>query len=155
MNVVDDREVMGKQELQTNQRTSPSCQVTSVKGMNSSIRTTMTMNYRSEGKSYLLQTSPMISMLLLQMACNIFSPCGAPDQCPCLESHLQVPRRNARSLPHVTRAPNPYEISSIQRSQIDNRVIPSHIVVPSEEWRALFGTRFKNFRKVSFPPYQF
>lgn len=58
-------------------------------------------------------------------------------------------RRDARYLPHVTRAPNPYEIDTPQPAQEDVHEIPNHITLPSEEWRTVFENRFKNFRKVS------
>jgi len=58
-------------------------------------------------------------------------------------------RRDARYLPQVTRVANPFEKEDPNSLQQDNRVIPSHTILPSEEWRALFETRFKNFRKAS------
>ncbi|KAF5388052.1 hypothetical protein D9615_000568 [Tricholomella constricta] len=61
--------------------------------------------------------------------------------------YLFTVRRDARHLPHVTRVANPFETGIPQPSQTDNRVIPEHISLPSEEWLSLFETRFKNFRK--------
>jgi hypothetical protein len=58
-------------------------------------------------------------------------------------------RRDARYLPHVTRVANPFETANANPPQEDNRVIPSHITLPSEKWRALLEIRFKNFRKAS------
>ena len=57
-------------------------------------------------------------------------------------------RRDARYLPHVTRATNPFEKEEPGPVQ-DNRVIPGHTTLPSEEWRMLLVTRFRNFRQVS------
>ncbi|GLB33990.1 putative survival motor neuron (SMN) interacting protein 1 (SIP1) [Lyophyllum shimeji] len=60
--------------------------------------------------------------------------------------YLFTVRRDARQLPHVTRASNPYEVEEPQAVPSE-RVIPKHPSLPSEEWRSLFETRFKNFRK--------
>ncbi|KAG5732040.1 hypothetical protein E4T56_gene18750 [Termitomyces sp. T112] len=61
--------------------------------------------------------------------------------------YLFTVRRDARSLPHVKRVENPYESSTPLSPKNDDRVIPNHISLPSEKWRATFETRFKNFRK--------
>lgn len=58
-------------------------------------------------------------------------------------------RRDARYLPQVTRVANPFEKEEPDTVQRDNRVIPTFITLPSEEWRVLLVTRFRNFRKVS------
>src|ERR1700733_7803407 len=61
--------------------------------------------------------------------------------------HIPYYRRDARHLPHVTRVLNPFEKEdSVQH---DDRVLPSHTTLPSEEWRVLLGTRFRNFRQAS------
>ncbi|RDB22542.1 hypothetical protein Hypma_009989 [Hypsizygus marmoreus] len=61
--------------------------------------------------------------------------------------YLFTVRRDARYLPHVTRVANPYEIASPQPSRSDTRTIPSHINLPSEEWRSIYEARFRNFRR--------
>lgn len=58
-------------------------------------------------------------------------------------------RRDARHLPHVTRVANPFEKEEPPNPIQDNRVIPSHTILPSEEWRIILVTRFRNFRQVS------
>ncbi|KAF8076590.1 hypothetical protein FPV67DRAFT_423301 [Lyophyllum atratum] len=61
--------------------------------------------------------------------------------------YLFTVRRDARYLPHVTRVMNPYEIDPLAEvPRTDNRVIPKHLTLPSEEWRSIFEARFKNFR---------
>ncbi|KAG6854901.1 hypothetical protein C0991_012091 [Blastosporella zonata] len=61
--------------------------------------------------------------------------------------YLFTVRRDARYLPHVTRVANPYETELSLPPKPDNRIIPKHLSLPSEEWRAIFELRFKNFRK--------
>ncbi|KAI0650217.1 hypothetical protein C8Q79DRAFT_900011 [Trametes meyenii] len=69
--------------------------------------------------------------------------------------YLFTVRRDARLLPHVTRAPNPYEAPEPAAaaplpgpSQTKARTD----VLPSEEWQEMFLKRFKNFRKNSVQP---
>ncbi|CAK5275480.1 unnamed protein product [Mycena citricolor] len=65
--------------------------------------------------------------------------------------YLFTVRRNARSLPHITRAPNPYEIPERPRPSSD--VLPAvNPELPSTEWREVFETRFRNFRKNIHQP---
>ncbi|KAG6821549.1 hypothetical protein H0H93_000058 [Arthromyces matolae] len=67
--------------------------------------------------------------------------------------YLFTVRRDARNLPHVTRAANPYEEPQPPLNlKADSRTLPEHISLPSEEWRSLFETRFKNFRKNACQP---
>ncbi|KAG6812991.1 hypothetical protein H0H92_014922 [Tricholoma furcatifolium] len=61
--------------------------------------------------------------------------------------YLFTVRRDARQLPHVTRAVNPYESEVSSSSKTDDRLLSKPIPLPSEEWRSLFETRLKNFRK--------
>ncbi|KAF8631586.1 hypothetical protein AX15_002336 [Amanita polypyramis BW_CC] len=60
--------------------------------------------------------------------------------------YLFMVRRDARSLPDVSRAANPYEVPNRSPSTLDN-FAPSHPALPSPEWRAVYKTRFCNFRK--------
>ncbi|KAG6833939.1 hypothetical protein H0H87_007950 [Tephrocybe sp. NHM501043] len=66
--------------------------------------------------------------------------------------YLFTVRRDARQLPHVTRVVNPYEQEIPPPPKTDDRVIPKHIALPSEEWRNIFENRFKNFRKNANQP---
>ncbi|KAG5651382.1 hypothetical protein H0H81_008881 [Sphagnurus paluster] len=66
--------------------------------------------------------------------------------------YLFTVRRDARHLPHITRAPNPYEMNAPTSSKTDDRVIPPHPSLPSEEWRSIFNVRLKNFRKNLVQP---
>ncbi|KAG6869348.1 hypothetical protein C0993_000101 [Termitomyces sp. T159_Od127] len=74
--------------------------------------------------------------------------------------YLFTVRRDARKLPHTTWVENPYEPTLLPFKN-DDRVMPSHVSLPSEDWRATYETRFKNFRKnvnqptigVPFAPY--
>ncbi|TFK43702.1 hypothetical protein BDQ12DRAFT_675416 [Crucibulum laeve] len=62
--------------------------------------------------------------------------------------YLFTVRRDARHLPHVTRVANPYEVPEPSRApspKSHSNVV--HTLLPSKEWRTLFGTRFQNFRK--------
>ncbi|KAH7914431.1 survival motor neuron interacting protein 1-domain-containing protein [Hygrophoropsis aurantiaca] len=63
--------------------------------------------------------------------------------------YLFLVRRDARSLPHVTRVANPYEISEppapAELETLACQGDPN--VLPSEEWRSKFNTRFRNFKK--------
>ncbi|KAF9464362.1 hypothetical protein BDZ94DRAFT_1256268 [Collybia nuda] len=61
--------------------------------------------------------------------------------------YLFTVRRDARNLPHITRAANPYETEIPQSSQGDIRDIPNYIALPSEAWRTILEIRFKNFRE--------
>ncbi|KAG6915663.1 hypothetical protein DXG01_010533 [Tephrocybe rancida] len=61
--------------------------------------------------------------------------------------YLFTVRRDARHLPLVTRVANPYEPEIPLPPKPDTRVIPKHISLPSQEWRTIFETRFKNFRR--------
>ncbi|KAF7355490.1 hypothetical protein MSAN_01465900 [Mycena sanguinolenta] len=63
--------------------------------------------------------------------------------------YLFTVRRDARSLPHVTRVPNPYEVPKRLPSQPPSDILPVAVqsALPSPEWRSLFETRYRNFRK--------
>ncbi|KAF8195676.1 hypothetical protein K438DRAFT_1718903 [Mycena galopus ATCC 62051] len=63
--------------------------------------------------------------------------------------YLFTVRRDARHLPHVTRAPNPYEIPDrLPPHPPSDDILPAvHPELPSPEWRTLFETRFRNFRE--------
>lgn len=62
----------------------------------------------------------------------------------------ELGRRDARSLPHVTRAINPYEIpEEPQAPATEDLLSATHSALPSESWREIFVARFQNFRKVS------
>ncbi|KAJ7904716.1 hypothetical protein B0H14DRAFT_3851096 [Mycena olivaceomarginata] len=61
--------------------------------------------------------------------------------------YLFTVRRDARHLPHVTRVPNPYEIPERLPPPSDDILPVVHPELPSPEWRTLFETRYKNFRK--------
>ncbi|KAF9821296.1 hypothetical protein IEO21_00904 [Rhodonia placenta] len=68
--------------------------------------------------------------------------------------YLFTVRRDARTLPHVTRVVNPYEVKtevSAAAAASDQMSTP-HPGLPSEEWRDLFLRRFRNFRKNSIQP---
>ncbi|RPD66756.1 hypothetical protein L226DRAFT_452149 [Lentinus tigrinus ALCF2SS1-7] len=72
--------------------------------------------------------------------------------------YLFTVRRDARSLPHVTRVVNPYELPDVPAPSAEALAVgadsgPSHkAILPSEEWRETFLRRFKNFRKNSTQP---
>ncbi|KAJ7228468.1 hypothetical protein GGX14DRAFT_613018 [Mycena pura] len=61
--------------------------------------------------------------------------------------YLFTVRRDARTLPHVTRVPNPYEIPERLPHPPSDTLPPVHPALPTEEWCELLQTRFKNFRK--------
>ncbi|KAJ6598862.1 hypothetical protein DFH09DRAFT_1129424 [Mycena vulgaris] len=61
--------------------------------------------------------------------------------------YLFTVRRDARHLPHVTRVPNPYEIPERLPHPPSDILPPVHPALPSPEWRTLFETRCRNFRK--------
>ncbi|KAJ7490380.1 hypothetical protein B0H11DRAFT_1859686 [Mycena galericulata] len=62
--------------------------------------------------------------------------------------YLFTVRRDARHLPHVTRVPNPYEIPERLPPPPPSDILPPvHSALPSPEWRTLFETRYRNFRK--------
>lgn len=64
-------------------------------------------------------------------------------------THLFFIRRDARSLPQVTRAMNPYELPEPRHvSEEEDLLSTPHSALPSETWREVFVTRFRNFRKV-------
>ncbi|KAJ7781041.1 hypothetical protein B0H16DRAFT_1496915 [Mycena metata] len=61
--------------------------------------------------------------------------------------YLFTVRRDARQLPHITRVPNPYEIPE-RLPHPPSDILPAvHPELPSPEWRTLFETRYRNFRK--------
>ena len=62
------------------------------------------------------------------------------------------PSRDARSLPHITRVANPYEVKEEHPDIVRDELAAEHPLLPSEEWREVFLKRFKNFRKVCHPP---
>ncbi|KAJ7180303.1 hypothetical protein C8R43DRAFT_972551 [Mycena crocata] len=66
--------------------------------------------------------------------------------------YLFTVRRDARHLPHVTRVQNPYELPE-RLPPPPSDILPAvHPALPSPEWRTLFETRLRNFRKnVSQP----
>ncbi|KAJ7683967.1 hypothetical protein B0H17DRAFT_1204727 [Mycena rosella] len=61
--------------------------------------------------------------------------------------YLFTVRRDARHLPHVTRVPNPYEIPERPPHPPSDNLPSVHPALPSPEWRTLFETRCRNFRK--------
>ncbi|KAK7061891.1 hypothetical protein R3P38DRAFT_2832137 [Favolaschia claudopus] len=64
--------------------------------------------------------------------------------------YLFTVRRDARHLPHVTRAPNPYEIPDrLPPPPSSDDILPPavHPELPTPEWRTSLETRFRNFRK--------
>ncbi|KAI9001354.1 hypothetical protein BD414DRAFT_505092 [Trametes punicea] len=69
--------------------------------------------------------------------------------------YLFTVRRDARLLPHVKRAANPYAVPDVSPpaplpGPSDARAHRN--ILPSEEWRETFLRRFKNFRKNSVQP---
>ncbi|KZT72549.1 hypothetical protein DAEQUDRAFT_722708 [Daedalea quercina L-15889] len=66
--------------------------------------------------------------------------------------YLFTVRRDARSLPQITRVANPYEVKEEQRESVIGEMNAEHPLLPSEEWREVFLKRFKNFRKNSMQP---
>ncbi|KAF7288275.1 hypothetical protein HMN09_01407600 [Mycena chlorophos] len=65
------------------------------------------------------------------------------------EEYLLTVRRDARSLPHITRVPNPYGLPERPQptSDRDRLLAAPHAALPTQEWCALYETRFRNFRK--------
>ncbi|KAH7931194.1 hypothetical protein BV22DRAFT_1042555 [Leucogyrophana mollusca] len=62
--------------------------------------------------------------------------------------YLFMVRRDARTLPHVTRVANPYEVLAPPVPQGNSLVAQTACAaLPSEEWRAIFEKNFRNFRK--------
>ncbi|KAJ7240342.1 hypothetical protein B0H12DRAFT_1135033 [Mycena haematopus] len=61
--------------------------------------------------------------------------------------YLFLVRRDARHLPHVTRVPNPYELPERLPPPPSDILPAAHPALPSPEWRTLFETRYRNFRK--------
>ncbi|KIL70201.1 hypothetical protein M378DRAFT_156274 [Amanita muscaria Koide BX008] len=61
--------------------------------------------------------------------------------------YLFTVRREMRSLPIVTRVANPYEVASFPQPPTTDKFSPSHPALPSPEWRAIYKSRFCNFRK--------
>ncbi|QRV72890.1 SIP1 domain-containing protein [Ceratobasidium sp. AG-Ba] len=59
--------------------------------------------------------------------------------------YLFLVRRDALSLPHTTRADNPYAAPIV--SSIPSARKPPHPCIPSEEWRTSFEETFKAFRQ--------
>ena len=68
----------------------------------------------------------------------------------CMLSKLTSYRRDARTLPHVTRAANPYEIKEEPPAVAlgPPPLSTPHSALPSESWREVFVDRFRNMRKV-------
>jgi len=67
--------------------------------------------------------------------------------------YLFMVRRDARVLPNVTRADNPYEVKEEPRDEEEGlREATNADVLPSEEWRETFLHRFTNFRKNCTQP---
>ncbi|KAF9076860.1 hypothetical protein BDP27DRAFT_1379779 [Rhodocollybia butyracea] len=62
--------------------------------------------------------------------------------------YLFTVRRDARSLPHVTRVENPYQTAEPVLPPPRN-LETTHPSLPSAEWRSLFEIRFKNLRKAN------
>ncbi|KAF7301853.1 hypothetical protein MIND_00751200 [Mycena indigotica] len=61
------------------------------------------------------------------------------------EEYLLTVRRDARSLPHVTRVANPYALPEVTPPLPAGE--KSSAALPSPEWCALYESRFRNFRK--------
>ncbi|KAI0065972.1 hypothetical protein BV25DRAFT_1880026 [Artomyces pyxidatus] len=72
--------------------------------------------------------------------------------------YLFTVRRDARRLPHITRAANPYELlPPSSESVVEGDATPveheqSRPSLPSDEWRAVFERRFRNFRSNTIQP---
>ncbi|KIJ70127.1 hypothetical protein HYDPIDRAFT_164269 [Hydnomerulius pinastri MD-312] len=60
--------------------------------------------------------------------------------------YLFLVRRDARRLPHVTRVHNPYEFPEASVAK-EVPLRPPVSILPCEEWRAVFQSRFCNLRK--------
>jgi hypothetical protein len=91
-------------------------------------------------------TCPAILKVLLKMGCSTSSPFGKLPPHPQILAAKLSSSRDARHLPHVTRVPNPYEIP--ERPPPPSDILPAvHPALPSPEWRTLFETRCRNFRK--------
>lgn len=69
---------------------------------------------------------------------------------PCNWGYSPRISRDARSLPHITRAANPYEVKEEPRDTARDELTAEHPLLPSEQWREVFLKRFKNFRKVGY-----
>jgi len=64
--------------------------------------------------------------------------------------YLFMVRRDAHSLPHVTRVHNPFEVKDEpQQPAFPVASSSSDIPMPSDQWREIFIKRFRNFRKNS------
>lgn len=72
--------------------------------------------------------------------------------CPRTWRYSPCISRDARTLPHVTRAANPYEVKEEPRDTVRDELAAEHPLLPSERWREIFLKRFKNFRKVCYIP---
>ncbi|KAH7887594.1 survival motor neuron interacting protein 1-domain-containing protein [Phlebopus sp. FC_14] len=62
--------------------------------------------------------------------------------------YLFLVRRDARRLPHVTRAPNPYEVAAIgtaAREEPSSRPVANGL--PCDQWRTVFQSHFRNLRQ--------
>lgn len=66
--------------------------------------------------------------------------------------YLFTVRRDARMLPHVTRAANPYEVKEEPVDRATASLSTPHSALPSEDWREVFVSRFRNFRKNVVQP---
>ncbi|KIP10679.1 hypothetical protein PHLGIDRAFT_100801 [Phlebiopsis gigantea 11061_1 CR5-6] len=67
--------------------------------------------------------------------------------------YLFLVRRDARTLPHVTRAENPYEFPEPQLPDLGGDAPRDvHSALPSEDWREVFVSRFRNLRKNILQP---
>lgn len=90
---------------------------------------------------------PMDGMqYLFIVRCALF----APTEEWLFDTHFHH-RRDARKLPNVTRVQNPHELPCpVQRETQENPNVSVRVKLPSEQWRAEFLRRFKNFRKASF-----
>lgn len=114
-------------------------------------KTVKMTNRHMESKFYLLQICPIISIGHPLMAWNISSRWGASI---CL-SHAWYKvqttyfhRRDARSLPDVTRVANPYELPGDHLQPPTHDFTPSHPALPTLEWRTIYKSHFYNFRRV-------
>ncbi|KAF8640085.1 hypothetical protein AX17_001325 [Amanita inopinata Kibby_2008] len=61
--------------------------------------------------------------------------------------YLFTVRRDARSLPDVTRVENPFEVTPYSLPPTISDFTPSHPALPCAEWRTIYQMRFRNFRK--------
>ena len=126
-----------------------------------------TRNQVLDAKSYLSHVCLLTLMVSRWTGCNIFSQSGKHAQIERMSQKADdvVHRRDAKRLPNVTRAKLPEhlqqqsndasdsaefgaESSNVSNSSKGKQPAKAGPCLPSDEWRAVFLSRFKNFRKV-------